>query len=262
MMANSSANGSNGGATSQSRDASEAPLSSPKGSMRSVSFSSEVSVFTESPADDNTTIASTRELADTDEDMSPTSLFSGRWIEDIEESTESKSLAVVEVKDHSPVSKFSSDSKRKEVDTGTNNSRSSPNKIAGVRKRLFMRHESPVNSNDDNSIPSLSKEDDRIPHLSPKMTNGNSCSDLSIDASPSREALRVVSPLSQNYDLVLLNSGAMGQDDEQSKLLGAGYVHGCTCLTPNAPSSDVNLSARAEMVTKVQSADEAKCGHE
>lgn len=197
---------------------------SPRSASR-VRFSSEVSIYTEGYNDD-ATIATTEELAAAEhgDDVSPRSLFSGRWIEDIQESNETRGVAVVEVTDTSPMSNSFRGFSRKRMHTvNTKNTSSSSNtspeeKLREIRKRLLERNERPLKSNGKHSIPALSTLDDAPSPLARREEKGNdnTSGDLSIDSTLSKTP---VSPLSQTVDLDLLNTAIAEQNEQQTKLL-------------------------------------------
>jgi len=208
---------SNGGAGKY--PSSDARMSSTQRGKRSVNFSPEVSVFAESVADENTTIA-TQELADADEDMSPRSLVSGRWIEDTKESAECRGTVVVEVADHSPVLKSCSDSQRFQADTADSSRASAKSKLTGMRKRLLERHESPTKSNGNHNSPELTKSEETVSLLTPEKVNGtvSSSGALPMNSLPIKP---LASPVGRTYDLKLINTIEL-HDDARNNLLSPG----------------------------------------
>lgn len=198
-MTNENINRLNGGRgrTSQSSKI------SPREATRRVSFSSEISVLTdcENDASESTTTKEALSGAAAEDDLSPRSLLSGRWIEDTKESNETRGVAVVEVTDHSPGSKCAV---RKHMDDAKPN-RSSPNCT-----RFFDRNESPIRSrNVIHSITALTESDATMSSLnSNRMDADEHISDLPTSISPRNAS---DSPFSQTHDEVF------------DKLLEPGY---------------------------------------
>lgn len=218
MMVDANSNQSN---TSKFRRSPQSNMSStPRGVMKSVSFSSEVSVFTQN-ADDDATITTTAELAaaEEDNDVSPRSLFSGRWIEDVLDSSESRGVAVVEVKNTSP--RMTSDSKSSTISkaSATDEPNNPPQRY---RKTLLQRHEPPLTTSESNLISELSKSEATMSPLeSLKIdTSDDTCaSNLSSPMNSCKSSKTAEGrPVSQTFDFELINSGSLGQDDEQDKL--------------------------------------------
>lgn len=189
-------------------------LSSPRGATtRSVSFSSEVSVFTENATDNN---AVTKELADagTKKGVAPSppqSLFSGRWIESVQEGNESDSVAIVEVTDHSPsTSQSCKEWKQKRY----NGSSVIKDRLSRMQKRLLERHEEPLQDDGNHDIPDLTSSEETVPSLAPRNVNGNeSMDDLPTSTSPPPATNG--KSLGRPFDLRLPNMGDIGHSDEK-----------------------------------------------
>ena len=181
-------------------------LSSSQGAARSVSFSPEVSVFTE-----NVTDKSTEELADADirkEEALPRSLFSGRWIENVQECNESEVVAIVEITGHSPSSQSCKEWKQTQY-----NGDSAKDKLNRMRKRLLKRHEQPFEDNGNHCIPDLASSEETISSLVPKSVNENeSNSDFPTTTSPPTNNGK---SLGLTFDLKTLNLGDIGHNDEE-----------------------------------------------
>ena len=166
---------------------------------RSVSFSSEVSVFTE---DDNITIASAD--GDDDEQLMPKSLFSGRWIGDIGGSDESRGVAIVEINDHNNKSLAFPDSATRDLDVSPLGSPlliGSDGKHNKRRSRLSLDFPgdsiSPIPLNDSSNM------------LQRESPDNESCREHQPQSFVGPQ-----SPLEGTYNLGMLNAGILGDDHD------------------------------------------------